>query len=217
MYMGIAVSGYSSAFFLPTILAEFGYSASEAQVHIIPIYIVCTFVTLTVAWTSDRMSHRYSFLLSGVVVASIGYIMLLCQGPAKGPGTMSVGVRYLACFFVLSGVYIVQPLSIVWLVNNMSGHYKVSFGTAMQIGIGNIGGIIGSNIYIATEAPEFHTGYSTALGMLWFCALMATIFHFGIMAENRKRTRGERDGRLELPKEEAENLGDDHPEFRYIG
>jgi hypothetical protein len=37
------------------------------------------------------------------------------------------------------------------------------------------------------------------------------------MWENKKRDRGERNGRLLLPKEQVENLGDDHPEFRFNG
>lgn len=217
IYMGVVTTGYSTAFFIPTILNGFGYSPSEAQLHTIPIYAVCTFVTLVAAWASDRLRHRYLFLMSGVVLASIGYIMLLCQGPAKGPGAMPIGVRYLALFFILSGIYITQPMSIVWLANNMGGHYKRSFSTAMQIGLGNIGGIIGSNIYLAKEAPKFHTGYSTGLGLLWMAGLMCTIFYFGMMAENKKRDRGGRDYRLSLPKDEVENLGDDHPEFRFAG
>lgn len=155
--------------------------------------------------------------MSGILVATTGYIMLLLQGPAKGTGAMPIGIRYLACFFILIGVYVTQPMSIVWLANNMGGHYKRSFGTAMQIGLGNIGGIIGSNIYLASEIPKFHTGYSTALGLLWMCGLMCTVLYFGMMAENKKRDRGERDDRLLLPKEEVENLGDDHPEFRFTG
>lgn len=215
--MGVAVSGYSTAFFTPTILNEFGYSASEAQLHTIPVYVVCTAVTLITAWASDRLHHRYSFTMAGIVIATIGYVMLLCQGPPTGQGALPIGVRYLAVFFVFTGIYIVAPMAIVWLANNMGGHYKRSFGTAIQIGVGNVGGIIGSNIYPAAKAPRYKTGYSTALGMLWVCGLMCTIFYFGMMAENKKRDRGERDNRLGLPKEELENLGDDHPEYRFRG
>lgn len=42
----------------------------------------------------------------------------------------------------------------------------------MHIGFGNIGQIIGFNIYLQQEAPSYKTGYGTALGMLWLCALM---------------------------------------------
>jgi MFS family permease len=207
MYMGIATSGYSTAYFIPTILAGFGYTSEQAQLHTIPVYVVCTFLCLTTGWASDRLKHRYSFIMVGVVVATIGYIILLCQTG------LSTSVLYFATFLVLGGVYIVQPMTMVWLTNNMGGHYKRSFGAAIQIGLGNVGGIIGSNIYIATEAPRYHTGFATALGMLWVCALMATIFYFGMMWENKKRDRGERDERLQSP----ENLGDYHPEFRFIG
>ncbi|RFU29213.1 hypothetical protein B7463_g7112, partial [Scytalidium lignicola] len=217
MYMGVAVSGYSTSFFIPTILNEFGYSPGEAQLHTIPIYVVCTAVTLITAWASDRLQHRYSFTMAGVLVATVGYIMLLCQGPPKGHGALPVGVRYLAVFFVNTGIYITQPMAIVWLANNMGGHYKRSFGTAMQIGIGSIGGIIGSNIYLVQEAPRYYTGYGTALGMLWLCGLMCTVFYFGLLRENKKRDMGDRDYRLNLPQHELENLGDDHPEFRFSG
>jgi hypothetical protein len=37
----------------------------------------------------------------------------------------------------------------------------------------------------------------------------------GLKRENRKRGRGERDWRFSLPKEELENLGDDHPDYRF--
>lgn len=74
----------------------------------------------------------------------------------------------------------------------------------MQIGIGNIGGIIGSNIYLAAQA------------MLWLCALMCTVFYFGLMRENMIRDRGGRDERLALA-QEVENLGDNHAELRFSG
>lgn len=217
MYMGITVSGYSTAFFIPTILSGFHYSPSESQIHTIPVYVVCTGATLIAAWASDRLRHRYSFIMSGIVLATIGYIILLAQGPPKGPGALSYHVRYMAVFFVVTGVYITQPIAIVWLVNNMGGGYKRSFGTAIQIGLGNVGGIIGSNIYLTREAPRFFTGYGVALAMLWFSGVMATLLYFGMTAENKKRDRGERDERLSLPKEQLENLGDAHPEFRFGG
>jgi len=217
MYMGVTVSGYSTAFFIPTILNEFGYTSSASQLLTIPIYAVCTVVTLLTAWLSDRLRHRYIFTIGGVFIATIGYILLLAQGQPKGPGALSIGVRYLAVFFITTGTYITQPLTIVWLSNNMGGHYKRAFGSAIQIGVGNIGGIIGSTIYLQNESPRFHTGYSVGLGMMWLCGVMCTVFWVHLMRENRRRERGERDGRLRLPKEVVENLGDDHPEFRFTG
>jgi hypothetical protein len=36
-----------------------------------------------------------------------------------------------------------------------------------------------------------------------------------LVRENKARERGERDHRYELPQEVRENLGDDHPSFRF--
>jgi hypothetical protein len=135
--MGVAVSGYSTAFFIPTILNDLGYLASDSQVHTIPVYVCCTGVMLVAAWASDRLHHRYSFTMGGIILATIGYGLLLGQGPPSKIGGLPLNVRYMAIFFVTSGViyynslkflqhllmrtqvYITQPICIVWLANNM--------------------------------------------------------------------------------------------------
>ncbi|KAI0399989.1 major facilitator superfamily domain-containing protein [Xylaria palmicola] len=206
-YIGIVNTGYAGAFFTPTILKEMGYSSTEAQVRTIPIYIVATVVCLITAYTTDHLKHRYTFALGGLVVAAVGYGLLL------GQQHLSVGVKYFALFLVLGGGYSTQPITIAWLANNVSGHYKRSVSTAIQIGLGNIGGIVASNIFITSEAPRFRTGYSVSLGFLGLCAAACTTLFLGARRENQKRDRGERDYRLEKP--EANNLGDDHPSWRF--
>ncbi|KAI9711067.1 MAG: hypothetical protein M1812_007261 [Candelaria pacifica] len=213
IYLCVAISSYSTAFFIPTILTKFGYSSVLAQVNTIPIYAVATVVTLSCAWLSDRLRHRYGFTIAGVALATIGYLMLINQGGMKSG--IPRGVRLLAVYFVVVGVYIVQPITIVWLANNMGGHYKRAFGSAMQIGLGNVGGIIGSLIYMTKEAPRYPSGYGTAMGTLIFAGVLSTGFFLGLRAENKKRDRGERNHRFEQSKEQLENMGDDHPDFRF--
>ena len=203
------MTGYSTAFFIPTILTQFGYSPSQAQVHTIPIYAASAVVTLTAAFLTDRLRHRYSFTIAGVAFATIGYIILLNQSH------LHVGVKYMAIYFVVCGAYVTQPIVMVWVSNNMGGHYKRAAGSAFQIGLGNIGGIIGSTVFLSKQAPRYPTGYGTALGLLLFCGLMCTVFYFGLKAENARRDGGARDHKLQMSQEELENLGDDHPNFRF--
>ncbi len=70
-----------------------------------------------------------------------------------------------------------------------------------------------SNIFITNQAPLYTTGYSVSLALIWVTALSCTGLLVGLMIENRKRERGDRDWRLETS--EADNLGDDHPHFRF--
>ena len=209
MYFGVVVTGYSTSFFTPTILRQLGWTAVRAQVLSIPIYIVAAVVALFIAVCTDRLRHRYAFTMIGVVVATIGYVILLAQR------SVPVGARYFAVYLITTGGYITQPVTLAWLSNNMGGHYKRSVSSAMQIGLGNCGGIVASNIYITNQQPTYPVGFGISLGMLWLCGLSCTIFFAGLWLENRKRDKGGRDYRYGLEKDELENLGDDHPRFRY--
>ena len=48
------------------------------------------------------------------------------------------------------------------------------------------------------------------------CGIACILLFVGLRTENKKRDRGERDYRLALPKDEVENLGDDHLSLRFI-
>jgi len=210
MYLGIVNTGYSTSFFIPTILQELGWTSVRAQVLSIPIYIVAAIFALVAAFLTDYFRHRYTFTMVGICVASIGYIVLLAQKHVSVPG------RYVAIYLIVIGGYITQPITLVWLSNNMGGHYKRSVNAAMQIGFGNLGGIVASNIFITKQQPTYPVGYGVSLAMLWVCGIACTALLAGLTYENRKRDRGERDDRYDLPKEELENLGDDHPRFRFV-
>ena len=209
MYIGIVNTSYAVSFFIPTILKQLGWTSVRAQVLSIPIWVAAWIGSLIVALCTDRLRHRYAFAMLGVVVATIGYALLLAQDH------LTIAVRYFAVYLVTCGTCITQPVIMAWLSNNMGGHYKRGIGSAMQIGVGNLGGIIASNIYIAKQQPHYPVGFGVSLGLVWLCGLACTIFVVGLWIENRKRDRGGRDYRLALPIEEVENLGDDHPTFRF--
>ncbi|EER23654.1 hypothetical protein D8B26_001781 [Coccidioides posadasii str. Silveira] len=213
IYIGITVSGYATALFIPSIVNSLGYSGIDSQVHSIPIWVVAAVVTLIVSYLTDRLRHRFGFVVFGVIVASIGYIILLCQGPPGGG--LSPSVRYMAVFFVCTGTYIVQPVAIVWMANNLGGHYKRAIGLAIQVGFGNIGGIIASNIFVMEDRPRYFVGYGVSLAMMIFCGVMSIVFAIGLVRENKLREQGKRDDRLQLEERILGNMGDDDPRFRF--
>lgn len=52
-------------------------------------------------------------------------------------------VVYGGIFIVACAIYPAFPGVITWLCNNLSGSYKRSAGMAIQIGVGNLGGVSG--------------------------------------------------------------------------
>lgn len=203
MYLGIVTTGYSGSFFTPTILRQLGWTAVRAQVMSIPIFVCATILALSAAILSDKVKHRFGFIIAGCLVATTGYAILLNMH------SVTVGVRYFAVFLIVGGGYIAQPITLVWLNNNLAGHYKRGVGAAMQVGLGNIGGIVASNVFLKSEQPEYPTGFGTALGMIGLCIISACIFALYLIRENRLRDNGKRDYRYEAPEHERSNMGDD--------
>ncbi|KAJ6441384.1 putative transporter C11D3.18C [Purpureocillium lavendulum] len=159
MYLGICVAGLSTSFFMPTIIREFHWEAKEAQVRTIPVYIFGTGAMIVSAWASDRLKHRYGFIIGGVCFSSIGYSMLLAQeGKTRD-------YKFAAVFLVFGGACLVTPIALVWLQNNLSGHWKHAFGASVQIMVGNLAGILGSFIFLSQEKPLYPTGYGVSLGL----------------------------------------------------
>ena len=175
----------------------------------IPVYVLAAGMMLLGAWASDKLKHRFGFIFGGACFSTIGYGMLLAQ---EGK---SRDYKFAAVFLVFGGAYMITPMALAWLQNNLSGHWKRAFGASAQVMIGNLAGIIGAFIFIKTEKPYYKTGYGVALGMMWVGALAATALAALMWRENRKRERGERDERLALPEEDRRNMGDWHPSFRF--
>lgn len=209
MYMGALVTGYATSFFIPTIINQMGYTAEESQLRAIPIFVAAAASCLIVAVSADKLKHRYGFIIGGCLLGIVGYAILL------NLKDVSVGVRYMAAFFITMGGFIAQPVTLAWLSNQMGGHYKRSIGSAIQIGFGNLGGIVASNIFLKKEEPYYPVGFGTALGFLGLTMITSTIFYIGLQWENKKRDRGERDYRYQEEVSELTNMGDDHPRFRY--
>ncbi|OAT06696.1 transmembrane transporter [Blastomyces gilchristii SLH14081] len=80
---------------------------------------------------------------------------------------VSIRVKHMALFIVNIGVYVAQPVVVVWVSNNLAGHYKRAFGIAFQISVGNIGGLVASNMFAPNAAPLFKAGYGSALALIF--------------------------------------------------
>ncbi|RYP62728.1 hypothetical protein DL770_009549 [Monosporascus sp. CRB-9-2] len=217
IYMGVGITGYSTTLFMPTILKEFGWAAQSAQVHTFPVYVVCAVGMLAAAWASDRVQHRYGFVMVGVVISTFGYGVLLSQSASSQLSAYpSSEAKYAAIFLAALGGYISMPLALAWLSNNLSGHWKRAFGSGIQVTVGNLAGVVASNIFIEHESPAYKTGYGVALAMTWIGGLAATALWVLLRRENRLREGGVRDGRLAgASEDEVENMGDHHPAFRF--
>jgi hypothetical protein len=206
MHVCSGASGYALTYFIPTILHGIGYSTTRAQVMSIPIYIVSFVLVLVIAQASDRLQHRFRFLLAGVAFQIMGYSLLLAP-------TVGYRIKFMALFFATMGFYVGMLMTIIWTSNNFGGHYKRSIAIGIATGMGNAAGFISPNIYKSKDAPRFIKGYSVNLSLAILLGMLTIGFAIGLNIGNRQRKAGKRDYRLKWSN--ADNLGDAHPSFRY--
>lgn len=79
---------------------------------------------------------------------------------------------------------------------------------------------MGSNIYLAREAPKYTTGFSASLAMCCTAILMTLVLRWAYAKENRKRDEliaehGEEAIRARYSEQELLLMGDKSPFFRY--
>ncbi|OAL53127.1 MFS general substrate transporter [Pyrenochaeta sp. DS3sAY3a] len=211
IYWGTAISNYGFIYTLPTVIRELGYTAANAQLLTIPVYTVALISTVVVAIASDKYKNRSTFIIFPFIVAAVGYITLLALPHPGLPGA-----TYAMLFVVASGLYPSICGVISWNANNLAGSWKRSVGMALQISIGNLGGAIGSNIYLAKEAPHYWTGYGFSLGIIVVAICAAFFLRWNLDRLNKQREKMTHEEIMEkYTEQELLEMGDKSPLFRY--
>ncbi|KAJ5227598.1 uncharacterized protein N7469_007604 [Penicillium citrinum] len=172
---------YTLSLFLPTIIKELGYSAAQAQLLSVPPYAVAFCFTIGVAVLSERTRIRAPFIMGSSALACIGYIILLSQHRA--------GVSYLGTIFAAAGIYPAVAIVLSWPANNVSGQTKRAIANAMQISIGNLGAVLGTQLYRTESSPRYFLGHGFALGYLVANIVVVAILWKVLQKENAEKER----------------------------
>ncbi|KAI5308774.1 hypothetical protein KEM55_004900, partial [Ascosphaera atra] len=237
IYMGCDGPLYAFSLFLPTIINEIvsdsnlseGYTNTEAQLMSVPPYAVAAVATIAVGFIADRTKQRGICNMVFALIGIAGFIMLLASQKPH--------VKYAGTFLGALGIYPCISNTIAWSSNNVEG--KTSYPTARivkhvltrrnegtykrgvtmgtVIGLGNLQGVVSSNVYRGQDKPQYYPGHGVVLAYLTVFLLGGTIVQYILLRrENTKRRRGDRDCRaLGLTHEEVMALGDENPEFIY--
>lgn len=212
IFWGDTVTVYSFTFTAPTIILELGYTAAKAQLLTIPIYVTGAIFTFGIAWLADRHRVRWPFIVVPYIFALVGFVGVIATPKEKYPG-----VVYFWLFFIPGGVYAGVSTLVAWVSNNLAPTWKRSVGIATCIMIGNMGGIVGTNIYIAKEAPNYWTGYGISLAFLLNAIVCTFVLrHVWKKINDRRDAMTEEEIFATYTEQELLELGDRSPLYRYV-
>ncbi|KIJ18602.1 hypothetical protein PAXINDRAFT_167193 [Paxillus involutus ATCC 200175] len=206
IYMGLLVPGYAILLFTPTIINELGFSAANAQLLSVPPFVAGCLCTILFGIYSDKHKLRGPYVIGGAFVSLVGYIILYTQ---SGPGA-----SYAGTIIAAAGAFAPVAVILAWAGSNAGGELKRGVVLAMVIGLGNLGGICSSFIYI--DPPRFHIGHGTIMGWLTLSILLSSFAMWNYRRINKQKEELCRErGITEDHRDEFRDMGDGSPLFRY--
>ena len=213
IYWSNSAPNYGMKFTMPQIIKNMGYTSSNAQLMTIPPYIIGAISAWVSALFSDRMRWRMPFILGAQVIIIIAFVILYTKADDI---ENNVDVCYFAVILACIGFYPITPGANTWTVNNLAGPMKRAQGVAFMAGFGNVGGIIGSNIYLENEKPKYPTGFGTSFGVACLGIVSCLALEAGYYFINKKRDLlTEEEVREKYSEEDLARMGDRSPLFRY--
>lgn len=210
---GNSISLYGFTYSAPSVILDLGYSAATAQLLTIPIYTVGVISTIAVSVLADRHRTRWPFIIGPFCLAATAFLALLCIPHPRFPG-----LTYAFLFCIPAGVY--PPLIgvLAWVGNNLAPSWKRAIGMALLISVGNLGGAIGSNVYLEKQKPHYWLGFGFGLGISVAAIAATVVLKVEYQRLNRRKEElgTEEEVRARFGEEELIRMGDKSPLFRYI-
>lgn len=200
-------------FTLPSITKAMGFSNTNAQLMTAPPYIAGAISALFFARLSDHFYWRMPFVAIPLMLIAVGYSIIISF---KGDLAGHVGASMFSAILACMGIYPVQPSGSSWNANNLAPAGQRAIGVAFAICIGNVGGIIGSFMYLESEAPAYPTGFGLAIAFGLSGILVALGLEASYVLSNKKRAKmSESEIRAMYSEDELITMGSKSPLFRY--
>lgn len=122
---------------------------------------------------SDNVKIKYAgtFLLASGVYPNI-------------PGVTVVSCTLTAVISSLTDTFLHQ-----WTGNNIGGSTKRSVGMAMQVGVGNLGGVLSAYMYLPRDSPRYRKGHTGLVVLELGGCVLAVLMSGYLRWENGRRDR----------------------------
>ncbi|CAG8895315.1 unnamed protein product [Penicillium egyptiacum] len=205
---------YGTKFTLPTITKGMGFEDTNAQLMTVPPYVAGPISAIFFSTLSDRFYWRMPFVVAPLTLIVIGYSIIMgLKGKLVGA---NIGPGFFAIILTCMGIYPTHPATTSWTMNNLAPSNRRAIGSAFNICIGNIGGIIGSYMYLDHEDPTYPTGFGLSLAFGGSALMAALVLELSFFWGNRSKGKlSEDEIRENHTDEELLEMGDKSPLFKY--
>ncbi|KAL3458376.1 phthalate transporter [Aspergillus heterothallicus] len=156
LFLLTTTTNYAVVYFLPIILRDgLGFSVAAAQCLTAPPYILACIWMLALGRFSDRLRIRSPFIIFNNACCILGLGLL--------GFTSSTAPRLVGAFLTTAAGSANLPSVLAWQANNIRGQWKRALASALSIGAGGLGGIVGGTVFRTEDAPLYRPGIITTL------------------------------------------------------
>ena len=147
-----------------------GFSLAESLILVAPPYATAALVMFGEGIIGDRYHCRAPIIITNCLIGVLGLALL---GFANNSS-----IRYFGIFLATISCNSNVPAILTYQANNIRGQWKRAMSSAVSVGTGGIGGIIGTSIFRAEDAPNYIPGLMgcmIAFGLMILVVLLLTL------------------------------------------
>ncbi|KAI2629296.1 MFS transporter [Hypomontagnella submonticulosa] len=189
-YIANVVTQGSFTFYTPTIVAGLGYDSIQAQLLVVPPWVVAFVVALAVSYTADRFNARGWHITAISIIGGLGWLT------AGLLPTTSYASRYGCLCMAAVGAFPASPSMTNWTICNTPSLLTIPLTIAIHNSSAGIGQIIAQWIWKANEEKQgFPTGNFVCAACNFFVAIVAfslRLWYGRMNSKGIKDVRGEK-------------------------
>ncbi|KAJ4270559.1 hypothetical protein NW762_002247 [Fusarium torreyae] len=180
LVLNICASVPSQAFsvFLPLVVQGLGYESILANLMTVPPFVCGALGLYAFALSSDHYKERGYHIVGGLLIGIVGLILTVTISSNTG--------QYISLCVLLAGVYISAPLTMAWLSGNTPEPGKRALVLGVN-GFGNLGGVIGAQLYRQRYKPHYKLPFYVTLGFLAIALVGYVSYRFMLAAVNKRK------------------------------
>lgn len=190
-----------------------GFSSTNAQLTSAPPYVAAAISAIVFARLSDRFYWRMPFVVIPMMIVTVAYSIILSL---DGALQAKRGLAYFSVVLAVVGIYPIQAAAASWNANNIAPSTRRAIGIALMNCVGNVGGILGSFMYLESEKPKYHTGFGTSLALGGSGLIVALLLEWSYKLANSRKAKIADDAKARYTEEELFDMGDRSPLFKHV-
>jgi len=173
----LSANGFKN--FMPTVVKTLGFSTNVTLFLTCPPYLVATFASVIVSWSSGRFNERTWHITISKSLAIVGF--------AVAWGTLHTGARYFAMVLFVGATYGVNNIGMGWVASTLGQtNEKKTVAVALANTIGNVASVYTPYLWPDTDAPRFGTAMGASIGFSAGVIVCAWVMRWILMRDNKR-------------------------------